>query len=55
MRQVKQQDLFDVEAVTAQNMEIVAQKEKVCRDQFYSEVELPYFETLLNLWELDLQ
>lgn len=48
MRQVKQQDLFDVEAVTAQNRDIVAQKEKVCREQFYSEVELPYFETPQN-------
>ena len=48
MRQVVQLDLFDVEAVAAQNREIIAQKEKECRDQFYSEVELPYFEEPKN-------
>lgn len=48
MKQVVQSDLFDVEAITAENLQYFEQKEKAKREQFYSETELPYFENPKN-------
>lgn len=48
MKRVAQSDLFDVEAITAENKRLIAEKEKANRDRFYSNVELPYFEAPKN-------
>lgn len=48
MRQVIQEDLFDVEAITAENRRFVAEQEKANRAKFYRVVELPYFEAPKN-------
>ena len=48
MKQVVQSDLFDVEAITVENLQYFEQQEKAKREQFYSEAELPYFENPKN-------
>lgn len=48
MKQVVQSDLFDVEAITAENLQYFEQQEKAKREQFYIEAELPYFENPKN-------